>query len=87
MLHENTIEEVLFDRVATKRDAATLCLHGRRVPRDFKPMDMAEILAEHIESYRAQTGKPESECESEWSELRDQIREAYTLPPDERMAA
>ena len=87
VLHENTIEEVLFDRVATKRDAATLCLHGRRVPRDFKPMDMAEILAEHIESYRAQTGKPESECESEWSELRDQIREAYTLPPDERMAA
>ena len=87
VLHENTIEEVLFDRVATKRDAATLCLHGRRVPRDFKPMDMAEILAEHIESYRAQTGKPESECEAEWPELCRQIANAHRGIEPEVMAA
>ena len=87
VLHENTIEEVLFDRVATKRDAATLCLHGRRVPRDFKPMDMAEILAEHIESYRAQTGKPESECEAEWPELCQQIANAHRGIEPEAMAA
>jgi len=35
----------MFDVVATKEDAATICLLGRRVPRTFKPVDMEEILA------------------------------------------
>jgi hypothetical protein len=48
VLHQATIEEAMFDRVATKGDAATICLHGRRVARDFKPVDAGEVLAENL---------------------------------------
>jgi superfamily II DNA or RNA helicase len=75
VLHENTIEELLFDRVALKQDAATLCLHGKRVPRDFKTLDASEVLAEHIVNYSAADGDilSESECESQWTDLRKQL--------------
>lgn len=75
VLHKNTIEELLFDRVALKQDAATLCLHGKRVPRDFKTLDPSEILAEHIVDYDAGNGEvlSESECESQWPDLRRQL--------------
>jgi SNF2 family DNA or RNA helicase len=75
VLVKNSIEELLFDRVALKQDAATLCLHGKRVPRDFKTLDPAEILAEHIVSYHKADGDliPESECESQWQGLRKQL--------------
>lgn len=48
ILHRNSIEETMFDVVATKQDAATICLHGRRVPRDYKPRDLEEVLAESL---------------------------------------
>jgi SNF2 family DNA or RNA helicase len=75
VLHKNTIEELLFDRVALKQDAATLCLHGKRVPRDFKTLDPSEILAEHVVNYDAGNGEvlSESECESQWVSLRKQL--------------
>lgn len=75
ILHQNTIEELLFDRVAVKQDAATLCLHGKRVPRDFKTLDASEILAEHVVNFDPTKGEvqSESECESQWPELRRQI--------------
>lgn len=75
VLHQNTIEELLFDRVAVKQDAATLCLHGRRVPRDFQTMDASEILAEHIVNYDAGDGEilSETECETQWVALRKQL--------------
>lgn len=75
VLHKNTIEELLFDRVALKQDAATLCLHGKRVPRDFKTLDASEILAEHIVNYDAGNGEilSETECESQWPDLRRQL--------------
>jgi hypothetical protein len=75
VLHENTVEELLFDRVAVKQDAATLCLHGTRVPRDFKTLDSSEVLAEHIVNYNAGDGEilSESECELQWHELRQQL--------------
>lgn len=75
ILHQNTIEELLFDRVAVKQDAATLCLHGKRVPRDFKTLDASEILAEHVVNFDPTKGevKSESECETQWPELRRQL--------------
>jgi hypothetical protein len=74
VLHERTIEELLFDRVALKQDAATMCLHGKRVPRDFKTMDPSEILAEHIVSFNHEGETlSETECESQWPALRKQL--------------
>jgi SNF2 family DNA or RNA helicase len=54
LLTKATIEETMFDIAATKQDAATICLHGRRVPRDFKPVDMNEIIAQSIIQTQAQ---------------------------------
>lgn len=82
ILHKNTIEEVLFDRVATKQDAATLCLHGRRVPRDYKQLDVDEILAEHVVDYDAANGEilSETECETQWPALCKQLVIANRTP-------
>lgn len=79
VLHENTIEELLFDRVATKQDAATICLHGKRVPRAYHQADASEVLGEHIVNYKASDGKimSEAECESQWPELRRQLVLAF----------
>lgn len=75
VLHENTIEELLFDRVAVKQDSATLCLHGKRVPRDFRAQDADEVIAEHIVNFNLKDGGvlSETECESQWPELRAQL--------------
>ena len=77
VLHSNTIEELLFDRVAMKQDAATICLHGKRVPRDFMPVDASEVLAEHIIDYHeAGDTKSELDCESSWDSLKKQLKAA-----------
>jgi superfamily II DNA or RNA helicase/predicted RNA methylase len=89
VLHKNSIEELLFDRVALKQDAATLCLHGKRVPRDYKTLDPAEVLAEHIVSYRSADGEviAETECESQWTALRRQMVLANVSPTTAEQAA
>lgn len=81
VLHKGTIEELLFDRVALKQDAATICLMGRRVPRDFKTMDAAEVLAEHIFEYdeKAVTTIDEYEVEKSWPELRKKLSMARNM--------
>ena len=77
ILFENTIEEAIFDRVSTKQDAATLCLHGKRIDKDYKQMDASEVLAEHIINFTDNgRAKPESQCELEWDKLRTAIKEA-----------
>ena len=73
VLHKNSIEELLFDRVATKQDAATICLRGMRVPRDFMPVDAAEVLAEHVVDYEQADTRNELHCETLWPELRTQL--------------
>lgn len=74
VLHKNSIEELLFDRVAVKQDAATLCLHGKRIPRDYKALDPSEVLAEHIVSYHHEGELlSESDCEMQWPELRHRL--------------
>lgn len=79
ILFENTVEEAIFDKVATKRDAATLCLHGERVDRDYKQMDASEVLAEHIINFNKDgASRPESECELEWNGFAGQMAESLT---------
>tara|TARA_Y100000004_G_scaffold28994_1_gene29870 strand:- start:32936 stop:35458 length:2523 start_codon:yes stop_codon:yes gene_type:complete len=76
VLFENTIEEAIFDRVSTKQDAATLCLHGKRIDKDYKQMDASEVLAEHIISFTDNgRARPESQCELEWDKLSKSIQE------------
>ena len=73
VLHQGTIEETMFDVVvATKEDAATICLLGRRVPRTFKPVDMEEILA--ISYSKLRNWKSEAECETQWPTMCEALR-------------
>lgn len=76
ILNKNSIEEIMFDTVATKDDAATICLKGQRVPRTFKPVDGSEILASAIEHFDLSGSTPESECEEQWPKLRKRIADA-----------
>ncbi len=80
VLHKGTIEEVMFDVVATKQDAATICLHGQRIPREFKPLDLTEVLADHLTTLPVQE-RDERECEREWPRLRTVIEGLTVIPP------
>lgn len=73
VLNRHSIEELQYDVVATKDDAATICLQGRRVPRDFKPVDASEILADAILKFTDKDAVEESACESRWKDIRDSI--------------
>lgn len=82
VLHERSFEEIMFDRVAMKQDSATMCLHGKRVPNDFKTMDAAEILAEHVINFNQKgVTLSETECETQWPTLRKQLLLANTNKP------
>ena len=80
VLVQASIEETLFDSVATKQDAAAICLLGQRVPRNFKPVDFGEILAQSINSTRRQdldNLMDEREQLSHWPLLKAEIINAY----------
>jgi hypothetical protein len=76
MLHKATIEEIMYDVVAVKDDAATICLKGQRVPREFKPVDGSEILAMSIDRFDITGATPERQCEVQWPKLCAAIRTA-----------
>lgn len=65
ILHAATIEELMFDKVATKKDAATICLHGERMPVDFKPIDMNELISQAGDMFNIKTSRDELEVEQE----------------------
>jgi dsDNA-specific endonuclease/ATPase MutS2 len=65
ILHAGTIEELMFDKVATKKDAATICLHGERMPVDFKPIDMNELISQAGDMFNIKTSRDEMEVEQE----------------------
>ena len=76
VLHKNSIEELMFDKIGTKEDAATICLHGKRVPRDVKVTDAMEVLAQHVTGWDAlERGIEETEQEvgSKWNKLADRL--------------
>ncbi|MBL18532.1 MAG: hypothetical protein CMC82_01710 [Flavobacteriaceae bacterium] len=76
VLHKHSIEELMFDKVGTKEDAATICLHGKRVPRDVKLTDAMEVLAEHVTGWNSlSTGPEKSEREvlNQWDGIRERL--------------
>ena len=81
MLHKDSIEESMFDNCALKQDAATICLHGQRIPRDYIPVDMADVLADHMEAQEGRsltdTTTDESELELGWPALLERIQSAH----------
>jgi superfamily II DNA or RNA helicase len=74
ILHKATIEEVMFDTVATKGDSAELCLQGNRLPRNWKPADAGEILAQSIMAFDSKITETEEQCELKWPGLRESMR-------------
>jgi len=82
VLTANSIEEEMFDRVGKKGDAATLCLHGKRVDRDYTPLSAEDVLTEHLENYSPGKVEDELQCEDNWEELKDMLRAAATLDAD-----
>ena len=72
VLHQGTIEEIMYDTVATKGDAAAICLRGERVPRDHKPVDLGEVLANNFDDLQKidlQNLPDETTTEAGWAEL------------------
>jgi superfamily II DNA or RNA helicase len=78
ILHQHSIEEVIFETVALKNDAANLCLRGQRIPRDFKPVDSQEILATALDRFSLDGSTPERECEQKWPQLCRAIKTSLT---------
>ena len=88
VLVKASIEETVFDAVATKQDSAAICLQGKRVPRSFKPVDMGELLAQSFKSWRTGPDKgpsddptaafiDESEQLRQWPSLKAEIINAH----------
>jgi hypothetical protein len=77
ILHHNSIEEAMFDKLANKEDTATICLYGKRVPNNTVTMSPSEILAEHLFDWDNMRDPnvtiPESECEEQWVDLCNMI--------------
>lgn len=76
VLHKHSIEEMMFDKVGTKEDAATICLHGKRVPREVKTTDPMDVLAEHVTGWDAlEKGieAPEDEVEAQWDGIKERM--------------
>lgn len=73
VLHRASIEEVMFDTVATKGESADICLKGKRVPRLWKPADISEILAESITAFDDAATEDEGTCEQKWEILKTKM--------------
>lgn len=75
ILCRNSIEEVMFDTVAMKDDASKIILRGQRVPRDFVPVDMSEVLMDSIIAWNGHDENtiPEAECGAQWEALKERM--------------
>lgn len=75
ILHKDSIEELMFDKLANKEDAATVCLRGERVERDVTSVDTNELLAEHIADFKdIDRGEPwEVTTEEAWMEMQNKL--------------
>lgn len=89
LLNKDTIEESMFDKLADKRDAATICLHGEYVPANYKDANESEILADHFLNFDEESVETENELnlELKWTELRESIsRLCKVIPSDKKYA-
>jgi hypothetical protein len=77
VLHEHSIEEVMYDKVATKESAVRLCLEGRYLPDNYSPVSGAALLANHIiqlNAEGAQSLHDESYYENLWPSLAERLK-------------
>jgi hypothetical protein len=56
ILIKDTIEELVYDKLVRKEDAAMTVMHGKRVPRKTKTMEPSELLAEHLFDWKDHGG-------------------------------
>jgi SNF2 family DNA or RNA helicase len=79
ILYKNSIEEVMYDMMTMRNDAATLCIKGE-FPEPSQPIDMGEILAHSIVKWKQSSDShDEDEYEEEWnSKIRKEITDAKT---------
>ena len=74
ILHKDSIEEMLFDKLGQKEDVATICLLGKQVPRVVNTMHPDEIMAQHMTNFnRNSTSMDETQFESDWPILRQRF--------------
>ena len=79
ILVKASIEETVFDSVATKQDSAAICLQGKRVPRSFKPVDMGELLAVSMRSFRGDPRDPNSGAAAQFIDELEQLKQWTVL--------
>ena len=73
-LHNESIEELLFEKVGLKEDAATICLKGRHVPRTVENVHPDDIIAEHLFNFnKSAESICESACEEDWPIIREKL--------------
>ena len=74
ILHKDTIEELLFEKLGLKEDAATICLRGMHVPRSVNAVHPDEIMTDHIFNFNKKSQNIcEMKCEEDWPVLRHRI--------------
>lgn len=81
VLHKNSIEELLFEKVATKADAATVMLKGEHLKKNYKTLDENELFAQHFQDFSSLATHEvmdESGCEKQWPELMLKMRGELT---------
>jgi hypothetical protein len=79
ILYKNTIEEVMYDMVTIRDDAAATCVRGHRVSSMAIPSEIDEILAESIIHWKdPKLCVDESVYELKWSALRKDIAVSHT---------
>lgn len=76
ILCKDSIEAVMFDTVATKDDASKIILRGERIPREFKPVDMSEVLMDSLLSWGGNDGEriEEETCQQLWETLKKKLQ-------------
>lgn len=81
VLHEHTIEEMLFEKIATKEDGATICMKGEHGDPDVKSVEASELLAQHYENFSSDNTDvmDEEECERQWPELMQKLKNELVI--------
>jgi len=78
ILYKESIEEVMYDMVTIREEAATTCIQGHRVDNPITPKDIDEILAESIIQWKDnQLCRDEKVYELMWQDLRKDITAAH----------
>lgn len=86
LLHGRSVEDYMFDTVMVKDDAAKIVLRGQRLPRDFKPVDLGDIIATAAE-FDAPDAISDANLQDQWETLRGRMKAAYVAYLDLRAAA